>query len=62
MGLVLMSVITAQVSSSITADEMQRLDEVFGDKVQYDRFIFFSQWHRHTRKTKIDFSQQELNL
>ena len=33
MGLVLMSIITAQVSSSLTADEMQPLDEVFGNKV-----------------------------
>ena len=32
-GLILMSVITAQVSSTITADGLKPLNDVFGDKV-----------------------------
>ena len=40
-GLMLMSVITAQVSSSITADGLRPLDDLLGDRVREDVFILY---------------------
>ena len=40
-GLMLMSVITAQVSSSITADGLRPLDDLLGDRVCEDIFILY---------------------
>ena len=47
-GLMLMSVITAQVSSSITADGLRPLDALLGDRVCEDTFLLYSKTSSRT--------------